>query len=154
MPMKHILTLIAAMMLHVSAMAAEWTVVSTTSTAFRPEERTPNGPDDFWLHITLRNDSKIVQYIRGLPSGWYLVEAFVRSRKSGIWERQNTGYDRNLEWLAIKPGQEIKLLRRQSTADIDLPMMLTFRRTLSSGDNSGSVVLLDQFKIPAPPRES
>lgn len=151
--MKHILICIAVVLLHVSAAAAEWTVVSTSSTAFKPEEQTSTVADDFWLHITLRNDSKVVQYLQGMRPGWFMVEAFVRPRQSGIWERQNTGVDRELEWIAIKPGEEIKLTRRQSVADIGLPMMLTFRRALSEGDHTGSMVLLDPFTVPAPPKK-
>lgn len=151
--MKHILTLIAVALLHVSATAAEWTVVSTSATAFKPEEQTSKVSDDFWLHITLRNDSKVVQYIQGLRPGWFMVEAFIRSRQSGIWERQNTWVDQKLEWIAIKPGEEIKLLRRQSVTDIGLPMMLTFSRSLSTGDHTGTIVLLDQFTVPALPKK-
>ncbi|MBE2181603.1 MAG: hypothetical protein IAE97_14150 [Chthoniobacterales bacterium] len=151
--MKHILTFIAVVLLHVSAAAAEWTVVSTSATAFEPEEQTSKVPDDFWLHITLRNDSKVVQYIQGLRPGWFMVEAFVRPAKSGIWERQNIGVDQKLEWIAIKPGEEIKLTRRQAVSDIGLPMMLTFSRSFSTGDHTGTIVLLDQFTVPAPPKK-
>lgn len=151
--MKHILTIIVAGLLHVSATAAEWTVVSTSALAFKPEEQTSKVADDFWLHITLRNDSKVVQYIQGLRPGWFMVEAFVRSSQSGIWERQNTGVDQKLEWIAIKPGEEIKLTRRQSVSDVGLPMRLTFSRSLSTGDHAGTIVLLDQFTVPAPPKK-
>ena len=150
--MKHILTLIAVVLLHVSATAAEWTVVSTSATAFKPEEQTSKVSDDFWLHITLRNDSKKVQYIQGLRPSWFMIEAFVRSRQSGIWERQNIGVDQKLEWIAIKPGEEIKLTRRQSVSDIGLPMMLTFSPALSEA-GSRDIVLLDQFTVPALPKK-
>jgi hypothetical protein len=148
--MKHILTFIAVVMLHAPALAAEWTVASTSSTAFKPEEQTSKVSDDFWLHITLRNDSNVVQYIQGLRPSWFMIEAFVRPLQSGIWERQNTDVDQKLEWIAIKPGEEIKLTRRQSVADIGLPMMLTFNRSFSTGDHKGTIVLLDQFTVPAP----
>ena len=151
--MKHILILIAVALLHVSATAAEWTVVSSSATAFKPEEQTSKVSEDFWLHITLRNDSKVVQYIQGLRPGWFMVEAFIRSRQSGIWERQNIWVDQKLEWIAIKPGEEIKLTRRQSVADIGLPMMLTFSRSLSTGDHTGTIVMLDQFTVPALPKK-
>ena len=151
--MKHILTIIAVMLLDVSTAAAEWTVVSTSSTAFKPEEQKSNVSDDFWLQITLRNDSKVVQYIQGLRPGWFMIEAFVRPHQRGIWERQNAGVDQKLEWIGIKPSEEIKLTRRQSVADIGLPMMLTFSRSLSTGDHMGTIVLLDLFIVPAPPKK-
>jgi len=153
MPIKHILMFVTAVTLHMSAVAAEWTVVSTSATAFKPEEKTSKVSDDFWLQITLRNDSKVVQYIQGLRPSWFMIEAFVRARQSGIWERQNTGVDQKLEWIAIKPGEEIKLTRRQAVADIGLPMMLTFSRSLSTGDNKGTIVLLDPFTVPEPPKK-
>lgn len=153
MLVKQVLTFMVVMMLNVSAFTAEWIVVTTSSTALKPEEQQSKVSDDFWLHITLRNDSKVIQYIQGLRPGWFMVEAFVRTRQSGIWERQNTGVDQKLEWIAIKPGEEIKLTRRQSVADIGLPMMLTFSRSLSTGDHAGTIVLLDQFTVPAPPKK-
>ena len=153
MPKKHILKFVMVVMLQVSAVAAEWTVVSTSAAAFKPEDQTSKVSDDFWLQITLRNDSKVVQYIQGLRPSWFLIEAFVRSRQSGIWERQNTGFDRKLEWIAIKPGEEIKLTRRQAVADIGLPMMLTFSRSFSTGDYRGTIVLLDPFTVPEPPKK-
>lgn len=65
--MKHILILIVALlMLRLSAIGAEWTVITASSTALKAVEHTSKAPDDFWLHITLRNDSKVVQYVRGL----------------------------------------------------------------------------------------
>ena len=150
--MKHILMIIAVVLLHMSATAAEWTVVSTSATAFKPEEQTSKVADDFWLHITLRNDSKKVQYIQGLRPSWFMIEAFVRSRQSGIWERQNIGVDQKLEWIAIKPGEEINLTRRQSVSDIGSPMMLTFSPALSEA-GSRDIVLLDQFTVPALPKK-
>ncbi len=150
--MKHILTVIAvAITLNTSAFAADWTVVSTSSTALKAEERTPFESDNFWLNIKLRNDSKVIQYVQGLGK-WFMIEAFVRRQESGTWERQNTGVDRKLEWIAIKPGEEIMLRKGQSGADVGLPMMLTFSRALSAGDSTGSIVMLDQFIVPAPPK--
>ena len=54
--------------------------------------------------------------------------------------------------VPFKPGEEVKLTRRQSVADVGLPMMLTFRRAWSDGDHTGSIILLDQFTVPAPPK--
>ncbi len=151
--MKNILTvMVVVSTLSASAFAADWTVISTSPAALKAEERTSSVSDDFWLHITLRNDSKVIQYIPGLRPGWFMIEAFVRRQQSGTWERQNTDVDQKLEWIAIKPGDEVKLTRRQSVADVGLPMMLTFRLAWSDGDRTGSIILLDQFTVPVPPK--
>jgi hypothetical protein len=151
--MNNILTLILGIItLSASAFAADWTVVSTSSAAFKPEESISSVPGDFWLHITLRNDSKVIQYVQGIGPGWFMIEAFIRRPQSGTWERENCGVCQKLEWIAIKPGEEVKLKRRQSAADVGLPMMLTFSSALSSGDDTGSIILLDQFIVPAAPK--
>jgi hypothetical protein len=150
--MKYLSSLLIALAIQTAAFGADWKIVSTEASAFKPEEQTSKDGRDFWLNITLRNDSKVTQYIKGLPPGWFLVEAFIRRPQSEIWERQNIGYDRKLTWIPIKPGEEIKLLRRQSSADAGLPMQLTFSRALSDEDNNGSIILLDPFTIPSPPK--
>lgn len=151
--MKNILKLILGIMtLSASALAADWTVVSTSSAAFKAEEHTSSVPGDFWLHITLRNDSKVIQYVQGISPGWFMIEAFIRRPQSGTWERENIGVCQKLEWIAIKPGEEVKLKRRQSAADAGLPMILTLSSDLSPGDHTGSIILLDQFTVPPPPK--
>lgn len=149
--MKFLSYLLAALAMCSATFAADWIIVSTRATALKPEEQTSKDNQDFWLNITLRNDSKATQYIRGLKPNWFLVEAYIRRPQSGVWERQGIGVDRELTWIAIKAGEEIKLTRRQSNADAGLPMMLTFSRALSDGDHTGSNIVLDQFKVPSPP---
>jgi len=151
--MKYLSSLLIALAMHSAVFGADWSIVSTRATAFKPEEQSSKDGQDFWLNITLRNDSKVTQYIQGLPSGWFLVEAFIRRSHSGVWERQNAGYDQKLKWIAIRPGEEIKLARRQAVADAGLPMMLTFSRALSEGDHTGSIIILDSFNVPSPPKE-
>jgi hypothetical protein len=148
--MKCISSLLIAMAMLSAAFGADWKIVSIHAMAFKPEEQTSKDGQDFWLNITLRNDSKVTQYIKGLPPNWFLVEAFIRRPQSEIWERQNIWYDRKLTWIPIKPGEEIKLRRRESLADAGLPMKLTFARALSAGDRNGSIILLDPFTIPSP----
>jgi len=138
--------------MHSASFGADWSIASTKATALTPAEQTSKDGQDFWLTITLRNDSKFTQYIRGLEPRWFLVEAFIRRPQSGVWERENIGYDQKLKWMPIKPGEEIKLIRRQSIADAGLPMMLTFSRSLSETDGTGSIIVLDPFKVPKPPK--
>ena len=152
--MKHpILSLLVALAILSPALGADWSIVSTRATAFKPEEQTSKDGQDFWLNITLRNDSKVTQYIRGLKPGWFLIEALIQPPQSEAWERQKIGFDQKLTWIAIKPGEEIKLLRRQSIADAGRPMKLTFSTALSEAAPEESVIVLDPFKVPSPTKE-
>ena len=116
------------------------------------EAQTSEVSEDFWLRLTLRNTSKKVIYVQGIEPNWFMIEAFIRKGPDAVWERQNTGVDRELVMIPVAPGDEIVSVRRESVADIGKSMMLTFLVAHSPRDTSGSRVLLGDFKIPALPK--
>ena len=148
----NLLAAFAALLISLSSAAAQWSIVSTTAEPL--EKHTSSVSEDFWLRITLRNDSDRTLYIWG-QAGFHIVEAYIKDPKSMDWERQNMGIcgtAGELAWQPVKAGEEIKLLRREDVRDAGRSMMLTFQAA-SSPDASriGTEILLGDFKIPSLP---
>jgi hypothetical protein len=127
----------------------QWSIKSISST--KMEKQTSKVSTDFWLHITIKNDSKETLYIWG-QRGFHIVEAFIKNSETQVWERQNMGICGTMgepSWQPVKAGQEVKLLRRESVGDIGKSMMLTFQASIRpDGMRINSDVLLGAFEIP------
>ena len=78
-----------------------------------------------------------------------MVEAFIKIEGS-VWEKQNTAIDRDLKLLPVNPGDEIKIVRRESAKNIGHLMLLTFSMAHSDKVKSGSQILVGEFPIPGP----
>ena len=137
---------IAGLLISAPCCFSQWIVVGTK--AAKMEEQTSRVSEDFWLHITLRNTSTGILYIQGIHPQWYMVESYIKNPQGAVWEKQNVGIDQKLQMLPVKPGEEIKILRRESLKHVGRPMILTFRMAHSEYDSSGSQILLDAFSIP------
>ncbi len=123
--------------------------------AMKPKDRGKQSgaaSEDFFLSITLRNESSGTLYVRGIRPDWYMVEAFVKNPKGSAWERQNTEVDQKLEMLPVKSGAEIITGRRVSGDQIGRAMLLTFRMAYSELDERGAEILVGEFQIPGPPK--
>ena len=145
---KSLLVISATLLLSPSSFA-QWSILSTSSV--KMEKQTSDSSKDFWLHVTIKNDSKETQYIWG-QRGFHIIEAFIKNAKSKVWERQNMGICGTMgepSWQEVMPGQEIKILRREAVTDVGKDMMLTFQASSSpNGRLKNSEVLLGSFNIP------
>lgn len=146
--MKVVIILILSFLLGTPTFA-QWSIKSVTSTKMK--KQTSKVSQDFWLHITIKNDSEKTRYIWG-QRGFHIVAAFIKDTETQVWERQNIGICGTMgepSWQAVKAGQEIKLLRREAVDDIGKSMMLTFQASMRpDGMRRNSEVLLGAFKIP------
>ena len=147
--MKTILFLLTLLCSSTSSFS-QWTIVKTEGKNTDERSFVENG--DFVLEITLRNESPDTLYVQGIRPEWYMVEAYIKSPKGVVWERQNIGVDQQLEMLPVKAGGEIKLVRRESLKHAGRSMMLTFLMAHSANDQRGSQILVGDFQIPAPPK--
>ena len=152
-PMK-LFFILVALVLPAFPAFSQWSIVSTTAEPMA--EQTSKESHDFWLHITLRNDSNRELFIWG-QRGFHLVEAFIKDPQSKVWERKNIvicGSAGGLSWQSVKAGEEIKLLRREASRDTGRSMMLTFRMAYApdTSRDSGAEILLGDFIIPAIPK--
>lgn len=130
---------------------AQWSIQSVSAT--KMEKQTSKVSIDFWLHITIKNDSDDSLYIWG-QRGFHIVESFIKDSKSQVWERRNISICGTMgapSWQEVKAGQEIKVIRREAVGDVGKEMMLTFQSAVSpDGMRRNSEVLLGAFKIPGP----
>jgi hypothetical protein len=147
--MKTLLILTATLLL-ASPSHAQWSIVSVSSSEM--EKQTTKTTTDFWLNITIKNDSDKKHYIWG-QRGFHIIESFIKSADSQTWERQNIGICGTMgepSWQPVEPGAEIKLTRRLSTKDIGNSLMLTFQMSPTpNGVRENSEVLLGSFVIPS-----
>lgn len=137
---------VAAFLISAPCCLAQWAFVGAK--AAKMEGQTSRVAEDFWLHITLRNTSTAILFIQGIHPQWYMVESYIKKAEGAVWEKQTIGIDQALQLLPVKPGEEIKILRREALKNIGRPMILTFRTAHSEHDSSPSQILLDAFNIP------
>ncbi len=133
----------------------QWTITSVRSTPMEQSGDKQSASQvtasqeaaDFLLDCTIRNESDRTLYVQGMAPEWFLVEAFTAAKGDSVWERQNTGVDRELSMLPVAAGADIKVRRRESRRRIGDSMLLTFMMSHSESD-AGARVLLGPFRIP------
>jgi hypothetical protein len=126
---------------------AEWEVTKVES---QIKKEQTGIPEDFWLVITLTNQSDATVYLQGIRPGWYMVESYIKDPQGDGWTRQNIGLDQTLEMLPIAPRESIRVTHRESKAHVGRDMMLTFMTAASALDLQGSRILVGAFKVPEP----
>jgi hypothetical protein len=135
---------------------AEWEIVEVRTSPFT--RTSYSGPPEMQMDVVLRNtsDRKILVFGETWRTRkYYQIEAFIQTRGTQVWERQNSGMsgsDGQIGWIEVRAGETIRCvttLRRDHSGE---QMLLTFRRAYSAGDARGSEILLGPFPIPEPPK--
>ena len=127
---------------------AQWSISKKATHAMDDPPSTPS--EDVWLKITVRNDSSDTLYVEGIPwqQPWYMVEAYLKHEVDEVWERRNVFVDQPLKMLAVEPGSEFDVVRREAKTAIGTSMMLTFKMARSANDQVGRRILVGPFLIP------
>ena len=143
------LSVITLLLLSLLDLQAQWEIVRAEAKPL--EKQTSAVSEDFWLHVVIRNATEKTLYVQGMGQ-WYMIEAFIKNSSDAVWNRQNTGVDRELTMVPVAPGEEIVSVRREAVLNIGKSMMLTFQMAFSQHEEIGSRVLLGEFKIPELPK--
>lgn len=147
------LTLILAMVLFACSNHADWQIVEVNT---KPFLRKPfNGPPEIQLNLSIRNISERQMFIWGQNFGgennFYLMESLIKDADNGTWERHNVGMCGSvgkIGWIRVNPCETISVTKVLFEKYVGRQMILTFRRAYSEGDDKGSEIFLEPFKIP------